>query len=158
MSDFLKPIFKSRLFYIGLLIMTVGFSTFYARCYCEPTIKLEHVQSVDTETMLGKFTGIINVTTDDGQNVTIDTHSHTFNASEFKDVDEVYIFRGKTNNAYSGSISESKIESDKNNDLSGWVGINVIFFIIFSFLAYVFNEMIPGKKTLFNKKRVSVII
>lgn len=98
-------LFRSRVFYIWLILTTICVTILYATAYCKPTIKLEPVTNVHVLTFFGTDTDTFTVTTKDGTEIPVASHSTPI--SEIEETSKMYVFRGKSNQAYDISLKKS---------------------------------------------------
>lgn len=149
-------IFRSRLLYIWLILTTLSLTILYATAYCKPTIKLEPVNNVHIQTFLGMDSGTFTATTKDGTDISVVPYSAS--NSEIKKTSKMYVFRGKSNQAYTISLKKDFIKKDMQADQLGWIMAITTIIIIVSLASYLIDKYAPGKRIIFHKKEIKINI
>lgn len=148
--------FRYRLFYIWLILTTLSFTILYTTVYCKPTIKLEPVTNVRIQTLLGMNTYTAKATTKDGDDILVQTYD--VSKSDIPKTSKMYVFRGKSNQAYTISLKKEFIKKDLKRDKIGWIVANVMIFIIASLGSILIDIYLPGDDEIFHKKKIKINI
>lgn len=148
--------FRYRLFYIWLILTTLSFTILYTTVYSKPTIKLEPVTNVRIQTLLGRDTGTFTATTKDDTELI--GASYSASNSEIKKASKMYVFRGKSNQAYDISLKKAFIKKDIQSDQFGWIMAIITIIIITSLASYLIDKYAPGKRIIFHKKEIKINI
>lgn len=149
-------IFRFRLFYIWLILTTICITILYATAYCKPTIKLEPVTNVHVLTFFGTDTDTFTATTKDGTEII--AASNSASNSDIKKTHKMYVFRGKSNQAYNISLKKAFIKKDMQSDQVGWTIVIIVYVIMTSIGSYLIDMCLPGKRIIFHKKEIKINI
>lgn len=149
-------IFRFRLFYISLILAITILTILYTTAYCKPTIKLEPVTNVHIQTLFGKNTDTLTAITKDGTTITVVSYD-TSNA-DIKKTSKMYVFRGKSNQAYTISLKKEFIKKDMQSDKFGWIMTNIVILIIALLGSCVIDKYLPGDNEIFHKKKIKINI